>query len=184
MLDELQNEAESIDWRAFSAINGMAGRWPPLDTVMIALSRMGPAAISLSLTFIFLFGNSEDRVRHQKMVARTLVGFGLARLVKLSLNRLFPRPRPYMKHSVNLLVKPTEKPSFPSDHMLESTAMAWGIRGGSQPLAVPLMILAALVGVSRVYVGKHYPSDVLGGALIAIACDSLAGRIPQLRMDR
>ncbi len=184
MLYDVQHEAEDVDWRVFCAINGLAGRWRALDVIMIGLSRFGPTAIMLSLSLLLVFGNDTDRKRHRRMVARTALGFGLARLVKLALNHLFPRRRPYEKHPVHLLVKPTTKPSFPSNHMVESTAVAWGIHDGPQPLALPLMALALLVGFSRVYVGKHYPSDVVSGAFIAIGCDSLAGRILPLRTAR
>ncbi len=67
--------------------------------------------------------------------------------------------------------------------MTESTVMAWGTHNGPQSLALPLMALALLIGFSRVYVGKHYPSDVAGAILVAVASESIVGRIPPLSTD-
>ncbi len=59
--------------------------------------------------------------------------------------------------------------SFPSGHATVAFACATVLAMAVPRLAVPLYVLAALIGFSRVYVGVHYPLDVLAGALLGVA---------------
>jgi undecaprenyl-diphosphatase len=81
------------------------------------------------------------------------------------LKSLFARPRPYSGlQNVRLLVACSGSFSFPSGHAATSFAIASIIGYFSRRTAVPALCIAVLVGFSRIYVGVHYPSDVLAGA--------------------
>jgi undecaprenyl-diphosphatase len=90
---------------------------------------------------------------------------------------VYPEPRP--------LVPTPHTGSFPSGHSATAFACATVIAWASPRLAVPAFALAALVAWSRVYVGVHWPLDVLGGAalgvLVAIALLKLVATRPRLR---
>jgi undecaprenyl-diphosphatase len=83
-----------------------------------------------------------------------------------------------------LLEVPTTS-SFPSGHTSSSFACAWVLSRLAPRLTVPLFALAALIGFSRIYVGVHYPLDVLAGAalgiLVAIALLKLLGALRRSR---
>ena len=82
------------------------------------------------------------------------------------LKSLFARPRPYDElQNVRLLVACTGSFSFPSGHAAASFAVASIIGHYSGRTAIPAFVIACLVAFSRIYVGVHYPSDVLGGAV-------------------
>ena len=75
-------------------------------------------------------------------------------------------PRPFVAHSVQLLVASATDSSFPSDHAtaaftMASTALLRGSRG-----RWALTVGALLVAIARVYVGAHYPADVIAGAAL------------------
>jgi len=79
---------------------------------------------------------------------------------------LFARPRPYNElQDVRLLVVYPGSFSFPSGHAATSFALASIIGHFSRRTAIPAFCIAVLVAFSRIYVGVHYPSDVLGGAV-------------------
>lgn len=74
---------------------------------------------------------------------------------------VYPEPKP--------LVRVPGDHSFPSGHAASSFACALVLSWSLPSLAVPLLLLAAAIAWSRVYVGVHYPLDVLGGAALGVA---------------
>ena len=65
--------------------------------------------------------------------------------------------------------------SFPSNHSLNNFAAAFFFYKLYPNLKIPLFIAASLIALSRVYLGVHYPSDILGGAIIGSAIGYLFG---------
>jgi undecaprenyl-diphosphatase len=100
----------------------------------------------------------------------------------------FNRQRPNYVASLNTVVRVPYQPksgSFPSNHTMNSVAVATMFAYYFPYSVVPAAILAFLAGYSRIYVGVHYPSDVLGGAifgvLLAIFVIKVLSYIPGLK---
>jgi undecaprenyl-diphosphatase len=88
------------------------------------------------------------------------------------------RQRPFRAHPgiVNLVV-PQDEYSFPSGHTAAATVAAF-LFSIALPVLTPLFFLfAVLIGISRIYLGVHYPSDVLMGFTLGVASFSLAAFI-------
>lgn len=83
------------------------------------------------------------------------------------IKNLIARPRPpYDSIPVRLLISTTNSPSMPSAHVSDSFALFTFAYTIYRKWALILLIFAVLVSYSRVYVGVHYPSDIIAGALI------------------
>ena len=134
----------------------------PLDELMIVLSSHGVPV----MVIIVALGrwNRNDRVakRHACLVS------GLSFLSGLLLNQLLllfiHRARPYDAGITHLIIPPSADWSFPSDHATAVAAIisaAW-LRH-QQGFALGPSLLGLLICISRVYVGIHFASDVLGG---------------------
>jgi len=100
-------------------------------------------------------------------------------VVNITLKPLFDRIRPYdLLNSIAPLIPPVHDASFPSGHSAASFAGAWAFyRSMGKKWGRPLMILAALIALSRLYVGVHYPTDVICGAITGTVLAEIAVRI-------
>jgi undecaprenyl-diphosphatase len=106
----------------------------------------------------------------------------VADVLSLILRQLTDRPRPFLVHPLpRPLVHPPSTGSFPSGHSTTAFACATVIAWAAPRLAVPVFVLAALVAWSRVYVGVHYPLDVIGGAALGVLVATALLRLPAIR---
>jgi len=96
--------------------------------------------------------------------------------VNIALKPLVARIRPYeVIEGLTILVARESEFSFPSGHAANSLTCAWPLfRMLPKKFGVPVLVLAVLIALSRLYVGVHYPSDVIAGAAIGIALAELA----------
>ncbi len=145
------------------------GHAEPAETAMKALGMAGEyAAVWVGIGAL---GASVDVRRRGQYLAAGLVGplaVGVNYIAKLS----FGRQRPLIEDHPPLARAPT-KLSFPSAHATSSVAAATAL-GRVQPRARPyLFTLAGAICVGRPYLGMHYPSDVLGGAVLGFCLGSL-----------
>ena len=139
-----------------------------LDTLSVWITRTGSAGFTISITFAaILAGLSQRRSPYVIAGSRALAALASSHLVSHVVKRLVNRPRPiFQLDGIRTFNVPICAYSFPSGHTTASFAV-----GISYALAFPgyssLWVLwATLVGWSRIYVGVHYPSDILAGSLV------------------
>lgn len=122
----------------------------------------------------YLFGGRFGR----EVAVLGLVALILSNVLVIVLKFIIAEPRPFMTLPNVDLLTPASGTSFPSGHTATSFAAAAliGLRYHRKTkekkhlLIYPLLVVAVVVGYSRVYVGVHYPYDVISGAFIGILC--------------
>lgn len=158
-------------------------RNPVLNPVLILITTLGNGAVIWVVISLGLL------IPHR--MRRTGATCLLALLVSLLINNLLlknlvGRVRPYdLLEGLKPLIGRQWDPSFPSGHTGSSFAAAWVLyRELPKRYGVPALILAGLIGISRLYVGVHYPTDVLFGVISGIGSGWIAMKIMAAVMGR
>jgi undecaprenyl-diphosphatase len=179
MLDRAIAGLLALDRALFQWVNGgVHPAW--LDQVMRIASDGRSGKIEFAIVTLGLL---VARGRKQGLVILLGAALTLAASDQLASHVLKPiirRDRPantIPRIPVHLLTNRTRTFSFPSSHAANTVAGATYFSRFAPGLTLPLFALAALMSVSRVYVGAHYPLDVLGGALLGCVCGAAVLRL-------
>jgi membrane-associated phospholipid phosphatase len=155
-LDDFAIEAtQTIRWEPLTALFVLASAWWVKWPLIAAFGAVGDARPRCGSRFCALSAS---------------LAAGVATLSVALIKELTDRARPPVaEESVVPLVPIPESTSFPSGHAATAFAAATAVALVYPRLRVPVLALAALVALSRVYLGVHYWSDVLVGSLFGVA---------------
>lgn len=188
-----------FDLRILGFLAGFAGRSRIFDHLINLLSRLDLfKGIALMLLFWFVWTEAPDEPAHaieerQALLVRVLLGTillgGLSRLLQIMLT-VHQRPVlanlglqfPLNSFDVQNL---NAWNSFPSDHAMYFCGLATGLWVVNRTIGVLALLWTLLIiDLPRVYLGVHYPSDVIAGAILGIAGMAAFLAIPARRFDR
>jgi len=149
-------------------INGHAGQFDPLDWAMKFAARdLIFFIVPLLLALWFWRASGVERARNQRAAALAVVAVGIALALGTLASHLHYQARPFVSDSsTKLLIGHSADNSFPSDHAVVCFALATALTCWKRFLGSLVLVGALLVGVSRVYVGVHWPGDVAASAVI------------------
>jgi undecaprenyl-diphosphatase len=170
-----------MDYTLYRAINGLSGPGG-VDAVFRLLANELPVVIVCLTALLFLIKWPQRRLPRREGAVAATAAAGVALLINQPITHWVDRARPYVAHPghAHLLISRSHDPSFPSDHATGAFAIATAVWFYDRVSGAVLFGLAALLAFSRVFVGTHYPGDVIGGAAIGVAV-ALVLRLPPLR---
>ncbi len=148
-------------------------RNPILDNIMIFITSLGNGGmIWIAATIVLLIPKKTRKAGIMSAVAL----LGSLIINNNIVKNIVQRPRPFVTFTDLQIIIPTPSEfSFPSGHTSSSfAAAAVFYRHLPKKLGLPAVILAGLIGFSRLYVGVHYPTDVIAGVLMGILLSYLA----------
>jgi len=141
----------------FLLINQFAGKNHILDLVMISLAKGMPYLFILIEIYLYFF----TKKKNEAIFAFYSVVLSL--IISGIISIFYFHNRPFMDNLGTLLIHHKPDTSFPSDHTTFLFAIAWSFMLFRVRFWGLFLILAFLGGIARVYVGVHYPYDILGG---------------------
>ena len=136
-----------------------------LTPIMKAITSAGNGGIIWIVLCVILICFKKTRwIGISAAVSLALVGLLNNEIIK----PIVERPRPFLQQEIELLIAAPGGFSFPSGHTSSSFAVATAIFLKDKKIGIPALILAALMGFSRLYFFVHFPSDVFVGMLEGI----------------
>lgn len=150
----------------FRLINNLAYQNSVLDKIMIFFSKDVPYIFMVVIAIVFILGVSKKNADYRKIAVSTFVITAINLLLSFIIGGIYYENRPFVNNEVNLLYTHVEDASFPSDHATGTMSIALGLGKYNKLFSVILAILSVIVGVSRVYVGHHYPMDIIGAYIM------------------
>ena len=144
-------------------------RHPGLDRALAVLTHLGGAATTVCLSLLLILLGTPALAAAGRRAGLVLA---LSHLAVQVLKRSISRSRPVLPVGMASLAEAPDRFSFPSGHAAAALSVALGVAGAlAAPLAGAVLLLALTVGLTRCYLGVHYPGDVLIGWLLALATD-------------
>lgn len=171
-----------INVELFRLINDLGKEFTALNPVMIFIAEYVLYAAGLSLIFFWFYKSPNNRI----MVICGLVTVVVAEVVGKLAGMIHSNLQPFAElTNVNQLVEKSVGNSFPSDHTIIVFSLFITFCLFQRGWGYLWVVLATLVGVSRIWVGVHYPGDVLAAILISALCSiAVYLAVPKLKVLR
>ena len=135
----------------------------------------------LLFAWFWLRGNYDTK----KQILKAFIFTSIAILISQCISHVYYHPRPFVMDVGRTLIYHAPNGSFPSDHMLIFSSIAFSYLFSAQrKLGVFLLVMAWLVAWSRVYLGVHFPLDMLGAFLLAFALNFFGLKLWNLYKDK
>jgi undecaprenyl-diphosphatase len=164
-----EQEASALDAIATPLLHSLAN--PTLDAVMSGITQLGSPIVVVPLYLIAVVLLVWNRHRREALFLTVLMVGSL--VLNQSMKLIFQRPRPQLDWA-----RVIPEYSFPSGHAMNSLVfyvglalVVWAVRGrrAGQVAIAAAIVLSLLIGISRIYLGYHYFTDVVGGFLAGAA---------------
>lgn len=165
-----------MNMEVFILINNLANKNIVLDKIMIFFSKDVPYIFMAVIAIVFILGITKKNSDYRKVAFNTFVFTVINLILSFIIGNIYYVDRPFVHNKVNLLLSHTTDASFPSDHATGTMSIALGLTKYNKLLSIILTVISIIVGFSRVYVGHHYPMDVIGAYIIVFATNYIYNR--------
>lgn len=157
-----------FDIQLFHLLYGVARQSPSLDATIVFFAKYFPYAIVLAFVVLLIYSGYEKREKIKifwtALFSTIIARFGVVELIRL----FYHRPRPFVAYDIQPLFA-EHSWSFPSGHAAFFFALATTLYFYNKKWGVWFFVAALVISLSRIIAGVHYPSDIVGGALVGIA---------------
>lgn len=163
----------SLDISLFRFINDLGFHWTFFNPILVFITEYSVYILAFWMIFQWFF--IKEKVRTRTILAGAILSFIISEMIGKVLGVFVEHPQPFatLPH-VNQLISHEIDNSFPSDHTLLFFSICMMLFLGSKSSKrIFYLLIAALVGFSRIWVGVHYPMDVLVAAFIGTIVSSM-----------
>ena len=164
-----------MDWTLFHAVNSAVATRDWLEDPARALGDLVVPLYALATVALWFLARPYGPTRWKLASASALASAAIALMANQVVSHLWERPRPYTTHPAlaHVLGARSTDPSFPSDHAAAAFAIAFAVLAFSRFGGALFLAAATLIGISRIALGMHYPTDVVAGLLVGLGAAAL-----------
>lgn len=168
---------EHLNVTLFALLNGPAAPSPVTLALALLFGEWLIWLLPAAAVVAWLRGGEALRARLLAATTTVLAGLCLNQLIGLG----WQHPRPFMLHLGHTFIAHVADSSFPSDHLtvIWCAAGALLLQPSTRAAGAALALLGLPAAWARIYLGVHFPLDMLGAALVALASTALLACLPQ-----
>jgi undecaprenyl-diphosphatase len=152
-----------------------------VDAVMRFCANDLVFVVVAAVAALFLVPWRRHRLQRRVGAVTATIALPVALLIGKLISDGVDRTRPFVAHHLRPHIHHAADASFPSDHTTAAFALAVAVFMFDRAVGTVLLAAGVLIGFARVFEGVHYPSDVLGGALLGAAVAVALARAPGVR---
>jgi membrane-associated phospholipid phosphatase len=165
----VNTDPDNPDVKLFRSVNNYRTKF--LDNTLPYTDKSVFAAAIILPPAMFIYGRAADKPYEENTAVLLALSEATDILLNLGIKNIVKRPRPFqtLKNVYHKNVSIKDEYSFPSSHTSTSFSIAttFALRYSKYPqIYVPMYVWGFVVGYGRMYFGMHYPTDVLGGAVL------------------
>ncbi len=175
----------TVDYRIYHAINQFVYHHAWLGRELNALETWAVPVIAVATFALWLLARPGGTRKWKFASAYALGSAALALLINQAIGMIWHRQRPFAAHpAAHVWGSRSHDPSFPSDHASAAFGIAFAVFLFDRVVGSVFLAAAAVIGAGRVFIGAHYPLDVLAGCLVGLASAFLLARVARPLVDR
>jgi undecaprenyl-diphosphatase len=167
-----------VDYRIYHAINQFVFHHAWLGRALNTIETWSVPVLAVATVALWLLARPGGARKWKLASACALGSAGVALLLNRLIAAIWDRQRPFEAHpSAHVWGTRSHDPSFPSDHASAAFGIAFAVVLFDRVVGSVFLAAAVLIGAGRVFVGEHYPLDVLAGCLVGLAAALLVTRV-------
>ena len=175
----------AVDYRVYHAINQFVYHHAWLGRELSVLEKWAVPVIAVATFALWLLARPGGTRKWKLACACALGSAALALLINQAIGKVWHRQRPFAAHpAAHVWGSRSHDPSFPSDHASAAFAIAFAVFLFDRLVGSVFLAAAVVIGAGRVFIGAHYPLDVLAGSLVGLASALLLVRVARPLVDR
>jgi membrane-associated phospholipid phosphatase len=158
-----------MDWRLFHGIYDVSLHHHWVGSFFSAVEKASIPVMVIATVVLWLFARPGGNRKWKLTAGSGLTAAALALAVNAAVHVIHDRPRPYESHpALRHPWSQSTDASFPSDHASASLAIAFTVLAFDTGVGIVFLAAALLIAIGRVFIGAHYPGDILASLVVAL----------------
>jgi undecaprenyl-diphosphatase len=166
-----------VDWNLYQDVYNVSLQHHWVGTIFSDIEKVSIPLMVVMTAALWFFSRPDGDRKWKLACGSGFASAALAYLVAFVIHHAWARPRPYMTHHISHPWSNTTDASFPSDHATVSYAIAFAVLAFDPIAGAIFLVVATIIAVGRLFIGAHYPSDVVAGLIIGLLAAGVVVRL-------